>query len=86
MRVPFERMVVAAGAADACSQKRLGHRLRYFGLFDFVKFTNGHDVVPDRRVVRGLPLRHQHVASEFVPRAIRHDLLPQPLVELPHTF
>src|SRR5439155_3615453 len=81
LRVLFQRMVVAPGAADADAEERLRDGADDFGPGALALFTHIDDVISDGRVVGGRPLRGQHGAGDLVPRAVGGDLLAQPLVE-----
>ena len=85
LRVALERMIVAAGATDACAEKGLRHRVGQLGI-DVPFFADGGDEVADLRCVHGVAGGGEEVAREFVPRAVDGDLRAQPRVKRAHAL
>ena len=81
LRVAFEWVVVAAGAADARAEEGLRHRVRQVGLLGLALLAEVVDEVADGRCLAGGTARGEHVAGERIPRTVRGDLRTEPRVE-----
>src|SRR5262249_2805549 len=80
LRPFFQRMIVAASAADTDSKKTLAHVLR-----DFFGLQCGAEIVgwSVQECVAG---RGQHLRTKLVPRLVRPDAFVKVAVERPHAL
>ena len=86
LSVAFQRMVVATGASNANSEKRLCDAIGQFALFHFLKFADNRDEIARLRLRDHIPSGQQHVASNIAPPTIRSDLVAQPLMKRLDSF